>query len=58
MSEFLAMGGYGTYVWSAYAVTAVVLAWDASAPLRQRRALRRRQPRRPPPTPNTPTTTP
>ena len=24
-SEFLAMGGYGLYVWGSYAVTAVVL---------------------------------
>ncbi|MBX3727427.1 MAG: heme exporter protein CcmD [Xanthomonadales bacterium] len=47
MSEFLAMGGYGAYVWSAYAVTAVVLAWDATAPFRRRRALRRQRPRRP-----------
>lgn len=47
MSEFLAMGGYGAYVWSAYAVTLVVLAWDATAPGRRRRALRRHRPRRP-----------
>ncbi len=26
MSEFLAMGGYGAYVWSAYGVTALFLA--------------------------------
>ena len=25
MSEFLAMGGYGAYVWTAYGVTAVAL---------------------------------
>lgn len=25
MSEFFAMGGYGTYVWSAYGVSFVVL---------------------------------
>lgn len=25
MNEFLQMGGYGTYVWSAYGVVAVVL---------------------------------
>lgn len=25
MTEFLAMGGYGVYVWSAYALTAFVL---------------------------------
>lgn len=26
MSEFLAMGGYGAYVWSAYAIALVLLA--------------------------------
>lgn len=28
ISEFLAMGGYGFYVWSAYLVTAAALAWE------------------------------
>lgn len=37
MSEFFAMGGYGAYVWAAYAVFFVVLAIDAIAPLLQRR---------------------
>ena len=31
MREFLAMGGYGAYVWSAYAIAGVVLAWNAYA---------------------------
>lgn len=48
MSEWLAMGGYGAYVWSAYAVTLIVLAWDATEPMRRRRRLRRLRPRRPP----------
>lgn len=47
MSDWLAMGGYGAYVWSAYAFTAIVLAWDATAALRARRQLRRRHRRRP-----------
>jgi len=47
MSEFLAMGGYGAYVWSAYAVAVVVIAWDATAPMRLRRQLRQRRPARP-----------
>ena len=47
MSEFLAMGGYGAYVWSAYAIVAIIIAWDATAPLRVRRQLRRRRPTRP-----------
>ncbi|MFT3792477.1 MAG: heme exporter protein CcmD [Rudaea sp.] len=38
MAEFLRMGGYGAYVWAAYAVFAVVLLADALAPLWQRRA--------------------
>ncbi len=39
MSEWLAMGGYGAYVWPAYAVFLVVLALDALAPRAQRRRL-------------------
>lgn len=52
MSEWFAMGGYGAYVWSAYAVALIVLVWDVIAPLRTRRQLRRRKPvrgNRPPP---------
>lgn len=53
MAEFLAMGGYGGYVWSAYAVFFIVLAIDAFAPRAQRKRvlaelrgrLKRRQPR-------------
>ena len=37
MSEFFGMGGYGAYVWSAYAVFAIVLLADALIPLWQRR---------------------
>jgi len=37
MSDFFAMGGYGAYVWAAYAVFFVVLAIDALAPVWQRR---------------------
>ncbi|WP_280156109.1 heme exporter protein CcmD [Piscinibacter sp. XHJ-5] len=39
-SEFLAMGGYGLYVWGSYAVTALIMAaepWLAAR--RRRRAL-------------------
>ncbi|BCX88881.1 heme exporter protein D [Methylomarinovum tepidoasis] len=35
--EFIHMGGYGAYVWSAYALTAVVLIWNLIVPLRRRR---------------------
>ena len=40
MNEFLAMGGYGAYVWSSYAIFMVVLSIDFIAPrLRHRRVL-------------------
>ncbi len=38
MAEFFGMGGYGVYVWSAYAVFFIVLLADALLPLLQRRA--------------------
>ena len=37
MAEFFAMGGYGAYVWTSYAVFAFVLLGDALAPLLARR---------------------
>jgi heme exporter protein CcmD len=40
IGEFLAMGGYARYVWPAYALTALVLAWNAWAALRLRREQR------------------
>ena len=41
MSEFFSMGGYGAYVWSAYAIFFALLVADALAPqLRKRRVLR------------------
>jgi heme exporter protein D len=41
MNDALAMGNYGVYVWSSFAIFAVVLLWDAIAPrLRARRFLR------------------
>lgn len=39
--EFLQMGGYGAYVWSAYGVAAVVLTTNALLPVFRFRALRR-----------------
>ena len=40
MSDFFAMGGYGFYVWTSYAVFLIVLLIDALAPvLRRRRVL-------------------
>ena len=38
-SEFLAMGGYGLYVWGSYAVTLVVLAAEIAVLVTQRRGV-------------------
>jgi heme exporter protein D len=38
MTDFFGMGGYGAYVWSAYAVFFIVLLADALLPFVQRRA--------------------
>lgn len=40
-AEFLHMGGYALYVWSAWGVTAMVLTWNALAASRRERALLR-----------------
>ena len=37
MADFFAMGGYGAYVWTAYAVFVVVIVVDAIGPVLQRR---------------------
>ena len=37
MKEFLAMGGYAVYVWTAYGMTAVVIALNAWAAQRRLR---------------------
>ncbi len=37
VDEFFAMGGYGFYVWSAYAVTGAALGLEAWLTLRRRR---------------------
>ena len=38
-ADFFAMGSYGVYVWSAYALAAVVLILNVVLPLRRRRSL-------------------
>lgn len=40
-SEFLAMGGYGLYVWGSYGVTAVVLILNVLAARRREKNVRR-----------------
>ena len=54
MSEFLHMGGYAFYVWTAYGAAFVVLALNLAAPiLRRRRLVRERRAAAPPPVPRT-----
>ena len=40
LGAFLAMGGYGAYVWSAYAITGLILGLLVVATLRARRSMR------------------
>lgn len=42
MKDFLAMGGYGNYVWPAYAISFVVLAGLVAFILRKAEASKRR----------------
>lgn len=42
MSEFWSMSGYGAYVWSCYALTFIVMLWNA---ISARRALQRQKQR-------------
>jgi len=39
-SEFLAMGGYGAYVWPAYGLAAVVIVSNIVLPLKRLRQLK------------------
>jgi len=41
-AEFFAMGGYGLYVWGAYAVTAAVIVAELVTLIRRGRTLRAR----------------
>ena len=42
LAEFLAMGGYGLYVWGSYGVTALLIGLEIALLARRRRAARRR----------------
>ena len=42
LTEFLHMGGYAFYVWTAYAITAVVLVLNVLIPMRTAKAQQRR----------------
>ena len=50
MKDFLAMGGYAAFVWSAYAISAIVLVANVALALRRHRSvvaeLARRRPSR------------
>ncbi|MBS7663029.1 heme exporter protein CcmD [Pseudomonas lalucatii] len=37
LSEFIAMGNHGTYVWSSYAISLAVLALNVALPILARR---------------------
>lgn len=39
VGELVAMAGHGPYVWSAYLVTLLVMAWLVVSPLRRKRRL-------------------
>jgi hypothetical protein len=40
MNDFLAMGGYGSFVWASYALAAAVLGWNIHSALAARRDAR------------------
>ncbi len=42
MNEFFYMGGHGVYVWSAFAITAVVLVLSLVLPIIESKKLRKR----------------
>jgi heme exporter protein D len=44
LSEFLAMGGYGDYVWGSFGVTALIFIAEIVLVLKRRRAARARLP--------------
>ena len=41
-AEFIHMGGYGSYVWSAYGITFVAMVLAIVIPLRQHSSIRQR----------------
>jgi heme exporter protein D len=46
MSDFLAMGGYASYVWSSYGLAVIVLWWNWYLPRRTHQQVLRRLKRR------------
>jgi heme exporter protein D len=49
LAAFIAMGGYGAYVWGAYGVTFVLIAVELILLIARHRAALRKAPERPPP---------
>jgi heme exporter protein D len=43
LQEFLAMGGYGFYVWTSYGIALVVLVANVAIPIVQRKSFLRAQ---------------
>jgi heme exporter protein D len=43
LAEFVAMGGYGLYVWGAYLVSAALIALEIAVLISRHRAARRQQ---------------
>ncbi|ARU57257.1 inner membrane protein [Oleiphilus messinensis] len=43
LSEFLEMGGHGPYVWTAYAVTIVIMIANIVSPILKRKAIIKKQ---------------
>jgi len=46
LSEFIAMGKHGLYVWLSYGLTALIVAINVALPLRRRRRLMKEQAQR------------
>ncbi len=44
-SSFIEMGGYGLYVWSAYAITLIVCVYNITRPILMRKQVIREQKR-------------
>jgi heme exporter protein D len=44
LSEFIAMGGYGGYIWSSYGVTALIFVAEIVLAVHRRRAARAQLP--------------
>ncbi len=40
--QWFDMGGYGAYVWSSYALTAIILLWNLITPIFRRREVLRK----------------